>query len=131
MKNLLLILALLFPALASAEGHTVLGERICRDEVGSDPMARQHCLRDFQKSAYLVHRYYTHAGVLDEAGDPTGLSFSHIFRNPFVLSPRRVIDQCMAGQLYNGNMFSGMMDLREVWDCIAEIDPEAALWDMI
>jgi len=130
-KNLFLILALLSPALASAGGHSDVGSKICREEVGSDPMAQQQCLRNFQKSAYLVRRYYIHAGIFNEAGDFSGFSFSDLFQNPFVLSPSRVLDQCTLGQVLNGNLFSGVMDMREVWECISDIDPVAAAWDTI
>ncbi len=131
MKNLLLILILLFPALASAEDSWEMGARICREEVGEDLMARQRCLRDFQKSAYLVRRYIIHAGIRDDNFDEIPLTFSTAFQNPFRLSPRRVFRKCSAGQLYNGNLFSGLMDFRTIWKCISDIDPEAAGWDTI
>lgn len=108
-----------------------MGSQLCREEVGSDPMAQQNCLRNFQKSTYLVRRYLIHAKVLDAQGEPTRRSFFDLFENPFAISPRRVTDICMAGQVYNGNLFSGMMDFREVWDCISDIDPVAAGWDTI
>ncbi len=131
MKKLALILTLLFPALVSAEDPWEMATDICREEVGEDLMARQHCLRDFQKVSYLVRRYYEHAGVFNEAGVRPDFSFSDMFQNPFVLSPRRVIEKCSVSQLFNGNLFSGIMDLRTVWECISDIDPEAARWDTI
>lgn len=131
MKYLLLILALIVPAVASADGLSDMGDQFCRAEVGNDPTARQHCLRDWQRSTYLVRRYYIHAGLMDTKGDQTPFSFADMFENPFVLSPRRVINNCSAGQVWNGNLFSGVMDFRTIWSCIADIDPEAAAWDTI
>ncbi len=131
MKYLLILLFLLSPALASAGEHSDAGQRICRAEVGPDPMAQQQCLREFQKASYLVRRYMIHAEVFNAQDERVSRSFFEMFENPFVISPRRVSEICMTGQMFNGNLFSGFMDFREVWDCISDIDPEAASWDTI
>ncbi|MCF6303826.1 MAG: hypothetical protein L3J33_00440 [Rhodobacteraceae bacterium] len=131
MKYLLILLFLLPPALASAATHSDAGQRICRAEVGPDRMAQQQCLREFQKTSYLVRRYLVHAKVFDNQNERVSRSFFEIFENPFVISARRVSEICLTGQVFNGNLFSGFMDFREVWECISDLDPEAASWDTI
>jgi len=61
-KYLCLIFALVSPIWANAGGHTEMGQILCRAEVGPDLMARQDCLREWQKDSYLVRRYIAHSG---------------------------------------------------------------------
>lgn len=128
-------LALLFlfaAGSATAQERIPEGVELCREEEGDDFTARYICYENWEKSLHFFLRYSKFSGAMDEDGEYVMPNLKELFlANPFKPNRRRLLDNCSAGQLYNGNMFSGSMDYREIWACIVKNDPVAARWDTI
>jgi len=132
MKLLALISFIFVAGTATAQEKIPDGVELCRIKAADNAGAQAICYTNWEKSLLLFLRYSKFAGVMDEDGNQTMPSFKDIFAiNPFKLNRRRLLNNCSAKQLYNGNMFNGLLDYKEIWACIVKTDSVAARWDTI
>lgn len=118
--------------IAHAQERAPEGVEFCREKAAKSILAGTICYENWERSLLLYLRYSEFAGVIDEDGNLTIPSFSDIFViNPFKLNRRRLLDNCTTTQVFNGNIFSGNLDYKEIWACIVKTDPVAARWDTI
>ncbi len=92
--------------------------------------ARVQCVEDYEHAAVRILEYGKANGHMDADGN---LEMSDLFSSLFSwrtlvgLPPDNVFLKCAA----KGSEFAGEPDLREIWACIRERDPDAARMDAI
>jgi len=96
-----------------------------------EPLAAQpDCRADFVRSAMLVRKYTSLNGLSDADGAKIFAIMGSILSWRNLLSARKTPGWVM-GHCGEEDSATGWMDLRKVWDCIVENDPDAALLEAI
>ncbi len=95
------------------------------------PLAAQPtCRTDFSRAARLVNKYTDMNGLSDDNGAKVFAIIGSVFNWRNLLSADKTLGWIM-GHCGERDSATGWLDLRKVWDCIVENDPDAALLEAI
>lgn len=97
----------------------------------AEPLAAQPaCRTDYMRAARLVRKYTDMNGLSDRDGAKIFAIMGSVLNWHNLLSARKTPGWIM-GHCDEADSTTGWLDLRKMWDCIVESDPDAALLEAI